>query len=73
MVKIVDKTALPNQIFKFDSFFLVFFINIVCETKNTNVFEQIFFMRELKLQTSCAEFILQLASLELLEMLWIHV
>ena len=38
MTELVDKTALPNSIFKFDS---SFFNNFICEIKSTNVFEHL--------------------------------
>ena len=35
----MDKTTLPKPILKFNSGFLVLFINFICEIKNANVFE----------------------------------
>ena len=40
-MEIVDKTALPNSIFKFNSRFLVPLNDFICESESANVFEHL--------------------------------
>ena len=67
LVKIVDKTALSNSIFKFNSGFLSSFQKFVSEIKSTNVSECILLWEK----SSHAELILKSLSLKLLEKSWI--
>ena len=67
LVKIVDKTALSNSIFKFNSGFLSSFQKFVSEIKSTNVPECILLWEK----SSHAELILKSLSLKLLEKSWI--
>ena len=67
LVKIVDKTALSNSIFKFNSGFLSSFQKFVSEIKSTNVSECILLWE----RSSHAELILKSLSLKLLEKSWI--
>ena len=74
LVKIVDKIALPNSIFKSIMFFWdrfsVHFIYFICEIKNTNRFEHLSLNVRKDLSKKTLAFILQSVSL-LLEMSWI--
>ena len=73
LTEIIDKTALPNSIFNFNSSFSVISVNCIYQIKNTNVFEHLSlnFLNYLW-KSSHPGLILQSVFLKLLVMFWIQ-